>query len=134
MEDKKKKYAYWMRPSMVTEIENMMDEANATSKSNFVCQAVSFYIAFLRQNKSLDFISPLLAQTIKTEIESVEHNLSEMMFKIAVEQSMQNNLTVALNELDKDNIAELRKSCAEEVVRLNGVVTFEDAYDWQRGE
>lgn len=44
MEDKNKKYAYWMRPSMV---EDMLHEANATSKSEFVCGAVELYIAYL---------------------------------------------------------------------------------------
>ena len=134
MEDKKKKYAYWMRPSMVEEMESMLSEANAMSKSEFVCQAVEFYMAYLRQNKSLELFSPLLAQTIKTEVESVERHISEMLFKVAVEQSIQNNLTAAFNEVDEDTMARLRNSCAGEVVRLNGVVAFEDAYEWQRGE
>ena len=131
---RRKKCAYWMRPSMVEEMESMLSQANATSKSEFVCQAVEFYIAYLRQNKSLEFLSPLLAQTIKTEVESVERHISEMLFKVAVEQSIQNNLTAAFNEVDEDTMARLRNSCAGEVARLNGVVSFEDAYEWQRGE
>ena len=114
MEDKKKKYAYWMRPSMVEEMESMLSEANAMSKSEFVCQAVEFYMAYLRQNKSLEFFSPLLAQTIKTEVESVERHISEMLFKVAVEQSIQNNLTAAFNEVDEDMRSGTRptvKSC-----------------------
>lgn len=90
--------------------------------------------AYLRQSKSLEFLSPLLAQTIKTEVESVERHISEMLFKIAVEQSIQNNLTAALNEVDEDTMARLRNTCAGEVARLNGVITFENAYEWQRGE
>ena len=42
--DKKQKYAYWMRPSLVAEMTEMLESANATSKSDFVCQAVEFYI------------------------------------------------------------------------------------------
>ena len=57
-----------------------------------------------------------------------------MLFKVAVEQSIQNNLTAAFNEVDEDTMARLRNSCAGKVVRLNGVVAFEDAYEWQRGE
>lgn len=49
MSENKKKYAYWMKPSMVDEITEMLDEANATSKSDFVCQAVNFYIGYLHQ-------------------------------------------------------------------------------------
>lgn len=73
MDDKKQKYAYWLRPSLVTEMENMLDESNATSKSDFVTQAIEFYIVYLRQRKCVDFISPLLSQSIKSEIGSVEH-------------------------------------------------------------
>ena len=42
MENNKKKYAYWMKPSMVEEIEASLELANVKSKSEFVCQAVSF--------------------------------------------------------------------------------------------
>lgn len=134
MEDKKQKYAYWLRPSLVTEMESMLDEANATSKSDFVTQAIEFYIGYLRQKKCADFISPLLAQSIKSEIGSVENNISKMLFKLSVEQSIVNNLIASQNEIDEDTMERLRISCAEEVARLGGVVTFEDAYEWQHGE
>ena len=120
MDDKKQKYAYWLRPSLVTEMENM--------------QAVEFYIGYLRQKKCIDFISPLLAQSIKSEIGSVEHNISKMLFKLSVEQSIVNNLIASQIEIDEDTMERLRNSCAEEVARFGGVVTFEDAYEWQHGE
>lgn len=134
MDDKKQKYAYWLRPSLVTEMENMLDESNATSKSDFVTQAVEFYIGYLRQRKCVNFISPLLVQSIKSEIGSVEQNISKMLFKLSVEQSIVNNLIASQSEIDEDTMERLRNSCAEEVARFGGVVTFEDAYEWQHGE
>ena len=134
MDDKKQKYAYWLKPSQVAEMENMLDEANATSKSDFVTQAIKFYIGYLRQKKCIDFISPILAQSIKSEIGSVEQNISKMLFKLSVEQSIVNNLIANQSEIDENTMEKLRNSCAEEVVRLGGVVTFEDAYEWQHGE
>ena len=92
MSENKKKYAFWLEPSLVVEMESMLTEANATSKGDFVRQAIKFYLAYLRQNKSIDFLSSILAQTIKNEIESVEHNLSEMLFKLAVEQAKCNHM------------------------------------------
>lgn len=97
MEDKKQKYAYWLRPSLVMEMESMLDDANATSKSDFVTQAIKFYIGYLRQKKCVDFISPILAQSIKSEIGSVEQNISKMLFKLSVEQSIVNNLIASQN-------------------------------------
>lgn len=134
MNDKKQQYAYWLRPSLVSEMENMKNEANATSKSDFVTQAIKFYIGYLRQKKCIDFILPLLAQSIKSEIGSVEQNISKMLFKMSVEQSIVNNLIANQSEIDENTMERLRNSCAEEVARLGGVVTFEDAYEWQHGE
>ena len=49
MFENKKKYAYWMKPSTVEEIEKMMPYADADSKSEFVNKAVEFYIGYIRQ-------------------------------------------------------------------------------------
>ena len=87
MKDKKQKYAYWMKPSLVDEMTEMLESANATSKSDFVCQAVEFYIGYLQQQKNIDYLSPILAGVIRDEVESVEKNVCEMLFRLAVEQA-----------------------------------------------
>ena len=83
MKDKKQKYAYWMRPSLVDEMTEMLESANTTSKSDFVCQAVEFYIGYPRQQKIIDYLSPILAGVIRDEVESVEKNVCEMLFRLA---------------------------------------------------
>ena len=115
-------------------MESMLGEANATSKGDFVRQAIKLYMAYLRQNKSLGFLSPLLAQTIKSEIESVEKNICGMLFKVAVEQTINSHIVAAEYDIDADSLDQLRDSCARMVAENNGLITFEDAYDWQRGE
>ena len=125
--ENKKKYAYYMRPSLVQEMENMLDEANATSKSDFVNIAVRFYLDYLHNQKSVDFISPMLARTIKSEVESVEKNISEMLYKLAVEES---KLCVALaldNVSERFDYEKLNEFCAQIVAMNNGVISFEEA-------
>ncbi len=133
MNENKKKYAYWMKPSLVEEMSEMLDEANATSKSDFVCQAIEFYIGYLHQQKCIDYLSPILAQSIKSEIESVEKNISEILFKLAVEQAKLSNIVAATNQIDDHSLSALNNLCAEEVARNNGIITFEEAYKFQRG-
>ncbi len=70
MTENKKKYAYWMRPSVVSEIEEMIPDANAKSKSDFVCKAVDFYIGYLKQQKNINYLAPILAKSIKSETDS----------------------------------------------------------------
>lgn len=134
MTEKKKKYAYWMRPSMVAEIEEMMYDANVGSKSEFVCQAVDFYIGYLRSQKNINYLAPILAGAIKSEVQSLEDNLSEMLFKLAVEVAKSNHITALTNEITDEDMEMLNDMCCEDVAQNNGRVTFENAYEFQHGE
>jgi hypothetical protein len=134
MSENKRKYAYWLEPSLVEDMETMLKEANATSKGDFVRQAIKFYMAYLRQGKSLDFLSPLLAQTIKSEIESVEQNIAAMLFKVAVEQGKLSNIMAFAYEVSEDKMDALHDYCSGTVAETNGVISFADAYEHQRGE
>lgn len=132
MEDKKQKYAYWMRPSLVAEMIEMMESANATSKSDFVCQAVEFYTGYLRQQKNIDYLSPILADVIKGEIESVEKNVCEMLFRLAVEQAKLSHAVAANSHYSEESMRLMHEECVKDVSNCNGIITFEDAYRYQK--
>lgn len=129
-----KKTAVRFEPSLMDEIQCMMSEANATSMADFVRQATEFYIAYLRQKKSIDFLAPLLAQTIKNEIESIERNISSMLFKLSVEQAIVNNIVACYNGIKDETVRELREMCSKEVAENNGIITFEEAMKFQHSE
>lgn len=133
MSEKKQKYAYWMRPSMVAEIEEMLVAANATSKGDFVCKAVEFYIGYLRQQKNINFLAPMLAGAIKSEVRSLGKDVCEMLFKLAVEMGINSNITAAVNDIGDESLENLRCNVAQEIARVNGILTFEDADKWQNG-
>ena len=133
MTEKKQKYAYWMRPSMVAEMEKMLYDANAGSKSEFVCMAVDFYIGYLRSQKNINYLAPILAGAIKSEVQELEDNLSEMLFKLAVEVAKSNHIIASANEIPAANIERLNTMCCKDVAQNNGRVTFEGAYGFQHG-
>lgn len=128
------KTAIRFEPELKAEIQNMMGEANATSMADFVRQATEFYIAYLRLKKSIDFLAPLLAQTIKNEIESVERNVSQMIYKLAVEQAIANNILACYNGVSDETVRELREMCSKDVAENNGIITFEEAMKFQNSE
>ena len=134
MNEKMKKTAVRFEPSLMDEIQCMMNEANATSMADFVRQATEFYIAYLRQKKSIDFLAPLLAQTIKNEIESVEKNISSMLFKLSVEQAIVNNIVACYNGVKDETVRELREMCSKEIAENNRIITFEEAMHFQNSE
>ena len=133
MSEKMQKYAYWMTPSMVAEITKMMPEANATSKTDFVRKAVEFYIGYLRQQKNINYLAPMLAGAIKSEVRSLGRDVCEMLFKLAVEIGINSNITAAVNDISDESLDTVRLNVAQEVARTNGILTFEDADEWQNG-
>ena len=113
MKDKKQKYAYWMRPSLVDEM-------------------TEFYIGYLRQQKNIDYLSPILAGVIRDEVESVEKNVCEMLFRLAVEQAKLCHAVAANSHFSEESMQRLHKECVHDVSNCNGIITFEEAYRYQK--
>ena len=58
--------------------------------------------------------------------------MRRMMFKIAVELAVMQNVVAATNEIDEVTLNRLRGECVKEVKRLNGSLSFDEALDWQK--
>lgn len=59
--------------------------------------------------------------------------LYSMLFKLAVEIAIMQNLIAATQDIDPVSLERLRGECVKEVKRLNGNFSFEDAVYWQKG-
>ncbi len=132
MSENKKKIAYWMTPTMIAEIQSFVDEGYSSSKGEFVREAVDFYMGYLRSEKNMDYLAPLIATAVRKEIESSEKNICEMLFRLAVESAKQNNILAAVCEVDEEDLDGLHEDCCKIVARNNGIVLFENAYKAQK--
>lgn len=68
---------------------------------------------------------------MKEEIGSTEKNISQILFKLAVESAMVSNLLAAQIRVTTEQMDALRKTCSNVVAENNGVIQFEDAYRFQ---
>ena len=59
--------------------------------------------------------------------------MASLLFKLAVEIAMTLHVTAATNEIDQEEMSRLRGMCVNEVKKLNGKVSFEDAVKKQKG-
>ena len=131
LKETKTKYAIYLYPSQMEEVKAMMDQANAKSQSEFVADAIRFYIGYLQQGKNVDYLAPVIAQTIKEEIGSTERNLARMLFKLAVESAMVSELQAVQLQVSQEKMGDLRQMCSRIVAENNGIITFEKAYATQ---
>lgn len=66
---------------------------DARSRSEFICDAIEHYIAVLNAKGSSKVLTPALESVIGGKIAGTEDRISRMLFKLAVEVSVQNHLT-----------------------------------------
>ena len=131
MKETKNKYAIYLYPSLVEEVDTLMKDVNTTSRSEFISDALRFYVGYLKQGKNVDYLAPIIAQTIKEEIRSTEKNISQILFKLAVESAMASEIQATQINLTPQQMEDLRRMCSRIVAKNNGIITFESAYELQ---
>ena len=119
--DNMKKYAFYMPKSLIDDVDNTINSLGKMSRAEFIREAVDFYIGYLNSLKASDYLSPILSRAIKSEIESVEKNVSEMIFKLAVQSAVANIFIASGLNLDTYDIDYLTKSAAKEIAKQYGI-------------
>lgn len=128
----KEKMAVYFQPETMRKIEQEYREDNCSSKTEFIEKAVRFYIGYLRQQEEVDYLSPLITETVKAQIKGTEQRLARLMFKVAVELGKLSHMTAAINDVDDETLDKLHAMCVNEVRRINGIIDYEDAVGYQR--
>ena len=131
---KKRRFPLYIPAEQDAEINEFVDNGYAKSQNDFINKAIEFYIGYLRNNKNLDYIAPILSSVMKSQMQDIERNLSEMLFKLAVEVAKQNHIAVSRGELDEDTLYRLNDMCCRDVACNNGRVQLENAYRYQYSE
>ena len=54
------------------------------------------------------------------------------MFKVAVELGKISNMLAAVNDIDDETLRQLQSMCVNEVRRINGIISYEDAVEFQK--
>ena len=113
-------------------ISAYLKKANCRSKNEFINQAIRHYIAFLQKEIDNEFLTPALESVMSGMIGDAENRLSGIVFKLAVEVSMMLHVTASQSNIAESEIANLRKFCVDEVSKLNGRISFENANRHQK--
>ncbi len=128
-DENKKRYAYWMQPSKDNKIKTAMILSGTKSRSDFINEAIDFYISYLYAEQSVDCLSPIINRSLKNVIAGTEKNISEMLFKLAVEVGVMQDVVTDCYDYTLDDIDEKRNMIAQKVAETNGVIEFGDEDD-----
>ena len=113
-------------------INAYLKKANCRSRNEFINQAIRHYIAFLQKEQDNEFLTPALESVLSGMIGDTENRLARVLFKLAVELSMLLHVTASQSDMGADELERLKKFCVDEVSRLNGRISFENAHRYQK--
>lgn len=130
--DNKIKFPLWIYPQTKEDVKNHYKYDNCKSQSEFIEKAISFYIGYLDEERSVSYISPMITETVKATLKGTEQRLSRLIFKVAVELGKISNILAAVNDIDDETIRQLQAMCVNEVRKINGIISYEDAVEIQR--
>jgi hypothetical protein len=131
--ENKRKFAWWVKDSTIELVGKLYKDDDCTSRSEFIEKAVIFYSGYLSTENAKGYLPNVVTSTLKAIVDNSDNRQNRMMFKLAVEIAIVQNLIAATQDIDPVSLERLRGECVKEVKRLNGGFSFEDALTWQKG-
>ena len=133
MDNDSKRIGVYLNQDLLKICDNAISRTNATSRSDFISNAIEFYIAWLDSKNTTKILTPALESVIGSKILDTEDRIARVLFKQGVELAMLMHVVSATNDITESQLKELRKICVEEVKRNSGKYKFEDAFRFQKG-
>lgn len=130
--ENKVKFPLWTYPQTLRDVESHFRGDNCRSQSEFIEKAIRFYIGYLDEEKSVNYISPLITETVNATIKGTEQRLARLLFKVAVELGKLSHMLAAVNDIDEETMRQLQGMVAAEVRKINGIIDCEEAVKYQK--
>lgn len=133
MKEEKIRTAFYGEKRLLELSDQYLRKADCRSRNEFINHAIKHYIAYLQKEDDNIFLTPALESVLSGIIGDTENRLARILFKLAVEMAMMLHVTASQSGISKEEIERLRGYCVNEVSSLNGQISFEKAYKYQKG-
>ena len=107
-------------------VEALKESDNCSSNSEFVEKALQFYIGYLSCKENRFFLPNTITSTMKSIVNESANQQRTLMFKMAVEIAIMENIIALNNNFDEVAMQRLRGYCIDEVKKSNGMLSYED--------
>lgn len=102
MDNDSKRIGLYINQDLLNTCDNAISITNATSRSEFISDAIEFYIAWLNSKNVSRVLTPALESVISSKILDTEDRLARVLFKQGVELAMLMHVVAATNEITED--------------------------------
>jgi len=118
--------------NLLRRADEAIGKTTARSRSEFISEAIEFYIAWLHSEETGRILTPALESVISGRIGDTENRIARVLFKQSVELAMLMHVVAATHAVRPEDLEALRKMCVGEVSKVNGKFHFDDAVRMQK--
>lgn len=123
---------FYIEKELLNRADEAIQKTNARSRSEFISDALEFYIAWLHSEETSKVLTPALESVIGAKIKDTENRIARVLFKQSVELAMLMHVVAATHMVRPEDMDSLRKMCVNEVSKVNGKFHFDDAVRMQK--
>lgn len=129
----KSRYSLWLSNEGMKKADAIYQLDHCRSRSEFVDRAIRFYCGYVESSIAEDYIADVFVQTIFPKIDAIKKDLVKSIYNMALQLSMLIHFEAASCDYSDEDLRLLRNKCVADVKRTLGVIDFEKAIHYQRG-
>lgn len=128
----KKKVGLYLDEETYISVKESYRKDGCRSLTEFMERAVIYYLGYVNSEQITDYLSPTIMSSVRAASDENTKRITRILFKLAVEIAVMNNLYAASLDISEEKINVLRRECENEVRKINGDFNLNDAIRWQK--
>ena len=132
MKTERDRHTVWVNPATWDMVRYHYKRDNCSTQNEFIEKAIRFYCGYLESEHDGDYLPHTLSAVLEGSFTALGDRMGRLLFKMAVELAVIENILAAVCEVDRQELKRLRGQCVEEIKRTNGMISFEQALQWQK--
>ena len=112
--------------------QEMSDELGYRYPSDFIRDAIDFYVEWKKSKSAEKFLTPALVSVVRGIVKDSEDRICRLLFKMAVDMNMLSHLVLQDYRYSDEELRELRRESVRIVSDTNGSIHLGENTDlWQ---
>ena len=125
------RFALYTDEAPLEQVKQNYKQDGCGCMSEYVTKAIRYYTELHSLADCSHVVPDIIASTLKDITRESDNRQGRLLFKLAVELAILQNVVAANYGISKTDLERLRGICVNEVKKINGSITFDEAIRWQ---
>ena len=125
------RFALYTDEATLGQVKQNYKQDGCGCMSEYVTKAIRYYTELHSFADCSHVVPDIIVSTLKDITRESDNRQGRLLFKLAVELAILQNVVAANYGISKTDLERLREICVNEVKKINGSITFDEAIRWQ---